>query len=194
MKAFAVCASLVLLAATSGAMAGEKATIGQQAPGFTLADSSGKDVSLSEYRGKIVVLEWFNPGCPVTVRHARSGTMKELVTRYQDREVVLIGINSTAGSTHATNQKAIEQYSLNYPLLNDSEGAVGRAYDAKTTPHMYIIDKSGKLVYAGAIDDDPNGGKADRTNHVQKALDEVLAGKAVSTAETRPYGCAVKYR
>lgn len=193
MRALALCASFLVLVASSWTFAADKAAIGQPAPNFTLQDTSGNAVSLADYKGKIVVLEWFNPGCPVTVRHAQAGTMKDLVNRYKDRDVVLLAINSTDGSTNATNQKATEQYKLNYPLLNDSNGRVGQAYSAKTTPHMYIIDRAGVLVYAGAIDDDPNGGKANRINHVSKALDEILAGNAVSTPETKPYGCSVKY-
>ena len=193
MKSFALFASFIIAAASTMSLAAERAAIGQPAPGFSLQDQTGKTVSLSDFKGQTVVLEWFNPGCPVTVRHAKSGTMKDLAGKYKGQGVVWLGINSTAGADNSTNQKAVEKFSLNYPVLNDSTGTVGKAYVAKTTPHMYIIEKSGSLAYAGAIDSDSSGGKADATNYVAKALDELLAGKAVSTPETKPYGCSVKY-
>lgn len=183
----AVC--VVMMAASVQA----KPVIGQPAPQFTLEDHNGKSVSLADFKGKIVVLEWWNEGCPVCARHARAGTMKKLVNTYADKGVVLLAINSTASCTNESNRKAAEQFSLNYPILNDSKGDVGRAYDARTTPHMYVIDKNGVLVYMGAIDDDPGGNKKEVVNYVAKALDELLAGKPVSTPETRPYGCSVKY-
>lgn len=188
---FAAMAAVSIL--VLGVSAQAKPEIGKPAPAFTLEDHNGNKVSLADLKGKIVVLEWWNEGCPVCVRHAQAGSIKNLVTRYGDKGVVVLGINSTASCTNASNKKAYEQFKLNYVLLNDASGQVGRAYDAKTTPHMYIIDKEGVLVYNGAIDDDPGGNKAEKVNYVAKALDELLAGKAVSTPETRPYGCSVKY-
>lgn len=190
-RIFAVMAAVSVL--MLGVAAQAKPEIGKPAPPFTLEDHNGNKVSLADFKGKIVVLEWWNEGCPVSARHAKSGTMKNLVSTYADKGVVHLGINSTASCTNASNKKAHERFGLNYVLLNDASGEVGRAYDAKTTPHMYIVDKDGVLVYNGAIDNDPGGNKADKVNYVAKALDELLAGKAVSTTETRPYGCSVKY-
>ena len=181
--------------AATGAAAVEpvSATIGAPAPGFTLPDASGQPVKLSDFAGKVVVLEWINPDCPFVVRHANAGTMKSLAQKYSGN-VVWIGINSTNYMDSAANAKWIADRALPYTVLDDHTGAVGRAYNAKTTPHMYVIDTTGKLVYAGAIDDDNGGTKgASAVNYVDAALAEVTAGKPVSVAETKPYGCSVKY-
>ncbi len=140
------------------------------------------------------MLEWWNEGCPVSARHARAGTMVQTFTKYQDKGVVWLAINSTSSATNGSDKKAAEAAKLNYPILNDASGDIGHAYGARTTPHMFMVNKSGKLVYDGAIDDDPGGSKSDKLNYVAKALDELLAGKSVSTPETKPYGCGVKYK
>lgn len=171
----------------------EKAELGKPAPQFTLNDSSGKPVSLSDYLGKIVVLEWVNPQCPFVQRHYQAGTMKTLADKYNGK-VVWLAINTTSSATPADNAAWISKYDLPYPILSDSSGTVGKAYGAKTTPNMFIIDQQGKLAYRGGIDDDPIGNKPDRTNYVEKALDQLLAGQAVAQAETRSYGCSVKYK
>lgn len=169
------------------------ATIGAAAPGFSLPDASGKTVSLSDFAGKIVVLEWINPECPFVKRHADAKTMKTLADKYHG-QVVWVGINSTHFMDSAANAKWIADRSLPYTVLDDHSGAVGRAYNAKTTPHMFVIDAAGKLVYAGAIDDDNGGTKGTGAiNYVDAALGELTAGKAVTVAETKPYGCSVKY-
>lgn len=181
--------------AAAGAPAVEpaSATIGAPAPAFTLPDAAGQPVKLSDFAGKVVVLEWVNPDCPFVKRHADAGTMRSLAQKYQGR-VVWLGINSTNYMDSAANAKWIAERSLPYPVLDDHTGAVGHAYNAKTTPHMYVIDTTGKLVYAGAIDDDNAGTKgASAVNYVDAALAEVTAGKPVSVAETKPYGCSVKY-
>ena len=168
--------------------------LGEAAPAFTLQDQTGKMVNLSDFAGKVVVLEWLNPECPFVVRHYKAKTMSTLVDKYKDKNVVWLAINSTNTATSEFNGSWVSENSLTYPILNDREGKVGKLYGAKTTPHMYVIDPSGKLVYRGAIDDDPsgqNGGKG--VNYVDQALDEVLAGKAVSVPETKSYGCSVKY-
>jgi peroxiredoxin len=176
------------------AEAAGQATIGATAPQFSLQDQDGKTVSLSDYAGKIVVLEWVNPQCPFVQRHYAAKTMITLANNYAGKSVVWIAINSTHTADNAENKSWVSQNSLTYPILNDSSGDVGKAYGAKSTPDMFIIDQSGKLVYEGAIDDDPAGDKgSDRVNYVQKALDEVLAGKPVSTSQTKSYGCSVKY-
>lgn len=171
------------------------ASVGVAAPGFSLEDQTGKKVSLSDFSGKkIVVLEWINPDCPYVQRHYKAATMKSLAEKYKDKGVVWLAINTTHYMNKETNQKWITDYQLPYQILDDHEGTVGRLYGAKTTPHMFIIDKSGKLVYQGAIDDDPRGNKGEnKVNYVAKALDELLAGKPISMSETKPYGCSVKY-
>jgi peroxiredoxin len=170
------------------------AKIGATAPQFTLQDQNGKTVSLSDYAGKIVVLEWTNPQCPVVQRHYKAKTMTTLVKQYAPQDVVWIGINSTKDATNAADVTWASAQGITWSILNDASGATGHAYGAKSTPGMYIIDKTGRLVYSGAIDNDPDGSMSDgKINYVSKALDEVLANKPVSTPETKSYGCAVHY-
>jgi peroxiredoxin len=192
-KVFAV--ALVAGAVGLIASAAEKknAGIGSAAPGFTLKDQDGKAVSLSDYKDKIVVLEWFNEGCPYVARHIKAGTMNSLATSYKDKGVVWLAIKTNEGGTCDANKKVVAEAKLAYTLLNDDQGGVARSYAPKSTPHMFIIDKSGKLAYTGAIDDDPDGDKAKPVNYVAKALNELLAGGSVSTPETKAYGCGVKY-
>jgi peroxiredoxin len=172
--------------------------VGEAAPGFTLKGADGKTYSLADYKGKVVVLEWVNPNCPFSDRHAREKTMSELAK--QHGEVVWLGINSTnpdrsdylkPAETLAYNRKN----GINYPVLYDETGKVGHSYDAKTTPHMFIVDKDGKIAYNGAIDDDPPGrkAKAERLNYVGHGLDAEKGGKSPDPASTKPYGCSVKY-
>jgi peroxiredoxin len=182
----------VVLAVASVAAAG--VGVGEKAPDFTLMDTEGNSVSLSDFAGKIVVLEWLNPDCPYVKRHYKTGTMKNLATAYADRDVVWLTINSTHYMDAAANAKFKADNDLPYTILVDQDGTVGHTYDAATTPHMYIIDGEGTLVYVGAIDDDPRGSSDAPSNYVAAALDEVTAGKPVTTAETKPYGCSVKYK
>ena len=177
------------------AMAGDGVSVGDAAPAFTLTDTAGNEVSLGDFEDKIVVLEWLNPDCPFVQRHYKAGTMKDLATQYDGEGVVWLTINSTNYMDAAANAKFKAANGLPYTILVDQSGKVGHLYDAQTTPHMYIIDGNGTLVYIGAIDDDPRGNKGEpAVNYVAVALDEVLAGKAVTTAETKPYGCSVKYK
>lgn len=173
------------------------ATVGEAAPGFTLPDLEGAEHSLADYRGKVVVLEWINPNCPFSERHAREETMLDLADEHQ---VVWLAVNSTnpdhrdylePAEHHAYNDK----YGIDYPVLYDLSGDVGRAYDAKTTPHMYIIDEDGTLLYDGAIDDDPAGrrDRDERANYVDGGLEDHAGGRPVEPATTKPYGCSVKY-
>jgi len=188
---------MIVLAAMGAipAMAGDGVSVGDPAPDFTLTDSAGNEVSLSDFEGKIVVLEWLNPDCPFVQRHYKAGTMKDLATKYDGEGVVWLTINSTNYMDGAANAKFKADNSLPYTILVDQAGDVGHLYGAKTTPHMYIIDGSGSLVYIGAIDDDPRGNKGEpAVNYVAVALDEVLAGESVTNAETKPYGCSVKYK
>jgi len=177
----------------------DKAKIGAPAPAFSLQDTSGKTINLSDYSGKIVVLEWVNPDCPYVKRHYNLKTMTSLADKNKDKDVVWLAV-ATGGTANADKLKSFaEQDSIGYPILLDPDGATARAYGAKTTPHMFIIDKEGKLAYAGGIDDKPNDDpKAPlaegTTNYVEKALSELQAGTAVSTPETKSYGCSVKYK
>lgn len=184
-------AAIVIAAAVPAAAA---VAVGEAAPGFTLMDTAGNEVSLSDFEGKVVVLEWLNPDCPFVVRHYKAGTMKALAEKYGGKGVVWLTINSTNYMDAEANAKFKAANQLPYPILVDQDGAVGHLYDARTTPHMFIIDGDGKLAYMGAIDDDPRGSSDTPANYVAAALDEVLAGKPVTTAETTPYGCSVKYK
>jgi len=165
----------------------------QKAPAFTLEDVDGKKVSLSDFADKIVVLEWMNPGCPIWARHHKAGTFRTLAEKYKDKGVVWLAINSTNSADKEKNKNFAETEKVPYPILDDHEGTVGKAYGAKTSPHMFVIDKHGRLAYQGAIDDDPAGKKESPLNYVDQALTELLAGKAVSVPKTEPYGCSVKY-
>ena len=189
----AILLGLFLLA---GGASAEQAKIGKKAPDFTLKDHNGKDVKLTDFKGKTVVLEWLNPGCPFVKRHYEAGTMVKLAKEYsKSRDVVWLALNSGAGATAADMKQFAEKHKLPYPILIDSDGEVGKAYGAKTTPHIFIIDKKGDLAYAGGIDNDPDGEKsADRVNYVKQALDELGGGKSVSKSETPSYGCGIKYK
>jgi len=198
MKQVLIATALVLAAA--GALA--SATVGQAAPAFSAVDTAGKTVSLADFKGKHVVLEWVNPGCPFVVKHYDSGNMQGTQKEATAQGVVWLAINSTA--PEATDFKApaaLSKWMQGHQTaatatLMDADGKVGRAYGARTTPHLYIINPAGRLVYAGAIDSKPTSNIADiasATNHVKKALAETLAGKPVSMATTKPYGCSVKY-
>ena len=185
-----------LLLAALPACAGS--TVGEAAPAFQLKGVDGKTYSLADYKGQVVVLEWVNPNCPFSDRHAREKTMSDLVK--QHGEVVWLGINST-NADHSNFVKPADylaynqKIGINYAVMYDETGTVVLAYDAKTTPHMFIIGKDGKIAYNGAIDDDPPGrkAKAERVNYVGGGLNAEKAGKNPDPASTKPYGCSVKY-
>ncbi|GAA0487335.1 thioredoxin family protein [Parasphingorhabdus litoris] len=175
---------------------------GAIAQDFKLTDMYGKTVQLSDFRGKTVVMEWHNPGCPFVVKHYDSGNMQATQAAARKQDVVWLTINSGAkGKQGHMNgpeaQKLVKQQDMSAShYLLDAKGIVGKAYAAKTTPHMYIVDGSGKLVYQGGIDNKPTANKADikgARNHVTAALNELKAGKQISVAQSRPYGCSVKY-
>jgi peroxiredoxin len=168
---------------------------GKRAPAFELNSFDGKTVSLSDYRGKIVVLEWFNFECPLSRYHYETkNTMVELAKKYKGKNVVWLAVNSTSHTTPEPNKTFAERHKLPYLILDDRSGKVGRAYGAQTTPHMYVIDPRGRIVYEGAIDDSPLGKKKEGVvNYVDNALAELTARKAVSTPKTKPYGCTIKY-
>jgi peroxiredoxin len=189
-------AALMLLATTVTSTVRAEAKVGDAAPAFSLTDQDGKTVSLADFAGKVVVLEWFNDQCPYVQKHYKEGHMNNLAAQYKDKGVVWLAINSTSSTSNEKNKAIASKWSVSRPILNDASGATGKAYGARTTPHMYVIGTDGKLAYKGAIDsnnDSETSSIASATNYVARALDETLAGTAVSTPETKPYGCSVKY-
>jgi len=172
-----------------------KAKVGQPAPLFTLTDQTGKTHNLADFKDKVVVLEWFNEGCPFVKKFYVNGDMNTWAKSYADKGVVWIAVNSTKSSNNESDKKIAGDWKIDRPILSDADGTVGHAYGAKTTPHMFIINK-GTLSYAGAIDAKPSADASDvkgSKNYVAQALDEILANKSVSEAETKAYGCSVKY-
>lgn len=164
---------------------------------FTLNDQDGKAVKLSELAGKVVVLEWLNPDCPFTQRHYKpeNQTVVNLVEKYKGKDVVILSINSTNYFDQAKNKAWHTEMKLKHQILDDHDGTVGKHFKARSTPHIYIIDTKGHLVYNGAIDNDQFGDKpaGEVVNYVSLVVDELLAGKKPSITETKPYGCSVKY-
>lgn len=191
--------AVAVLAATSAAA---QAAVGREAPPFAVGDTQGRRVALGDFKGKHVVLEWVNPGCPYVQKHYNSGNMPATQKAARARDVVWLTINSTAAEHHDYRKpNDLEAWlqgkgSVMNATLMDVDGKVGRAYGARTTPHMYVIDPQGRLVYAGAIDSIPSANPADigiATNYVNQALGELLAGKAVSKPTSNAYGCSIKY-
>jgi len=170
---------------------------GRQAPDFELTSFKGEKVKLAELKGKIVVLEWFNFECPFSrYHHETKTTMADLARKYKDKNVVWFAVNSTSHTTAAANRQFAQKHDLPYPILDDRSGKVGRAYGARTTPHMIVIDKDGYIAYNGAIDSAPLGKVKDdagKINYVDKALVELTSGQDVGVPTTTPYGCSVKY-
>ncbi|HEV2122998.1 MAG TPA: thioredoxin family protein [Chloroflexota bacterium] len=199
----AVSALSYTIVAASPAAAAAAPQVGRAAPDFKLNDVDGRVVTLSDFKGKTVVLEWNNPECPFVKKHYDSGNMQKTQAAALADGAVWLSINSSApgkqgNMSGAEAKKAFaDQKARPTAYLLDPKGVVGKGYDAKTTPHIYIINKAGALVYVGGIDDKPTKNKddiKDARNHVLAALSEVKAGKAVSVPTTRPYGCAVKYK
>ncbi|HVR48842.1 MAG TPA: thioredoxin family protein [Pseudorhodoferax sp.] len=199
-------ALLATLAASATLLAGAAhaaAAVGQPAPAFTLTDTSGKTRSLAEFKGKTVVLEWTNPGCPFVRKHYDSANLPGLQKEFTGRDVVWLAINSTekAASDYLAPQQLAawiqDKSGAPTATLMDEEGQVGRAYGARTTPHMYIVNPQGTLVYAGGIDSIASARVSDiktATNYVRQGLNEALAGQPISQAQTAPYGCTIKYK
>ena len=194
--------ALAALATAVGAPALADAVVGQPAPAFTLPAANGKTHALADFAGKVVVLEWWNPECPFVGKHYGSGNMQKLQKEWTAKGVVWLTVSSSApgkqGHVDGAKAEAFMKEKSGAPtaVLLDPEGKVGRAYGAKTTPHMFVIDGKGRVVYAGGIDDKPSTDRADvatAKNYVAAALGEVLAGKPVSTPTSSPYGCGVKY-
>jgi len=192
--------AVVLLSIIGTALAAPQT--GQPAPEFTLTDSNGKSHKLSDFKGKFVVLEWLNHGCPFVVKHYGSGNMQGLQKEFTGKDVVWLSIVSSAPgkqghmSPEDANKAKEEKGSASTAVLLDEDGTVGRLYDAKVTPHMFVVDPEGTLIYMGAVDDVKSTDAADiagAKNYVKQALDEAMAGKPVSEPTTTAYGCPVKY-
>src|SRR5229473_349491 len=193
-----------LIAFAAGALyAADVPPVGSAAPDFSAPDASGKTQSLSQYKGKYVVLEWFNPECPFVKKHYGTDNMQKLQKEYTDKGVVWLTIDSNAPGTEGNlTPEQAEKVATSWKtqqtaLLLDPDGKVGRAYGAKNTPNMVIINPQGKIAYEGAIDSKASPNPADipsSTNYVKAALDQSLAGKPITTPQTKPYGCSVKYK
>jgi hypothetical protein len=190
---------LSLLSLASPALA---ADVGQPAPDFSLTDLDGKVHRLSDHKGQIVVLEWFNPGCPYVVASHTKGSLVDTAARKSKEGVVWLLVNSGApgkqGHGVETNRAAARSWSISSPILVDEAGAVGRAYGATNTPHLFVVGRDGKLAYKGAIDNSPDAERGAPqggvlVEYVSAAIDDLTAGRPVRTAETKPYGCGVKY-
>jgi len=190
----------LLLLLTGAALAA--ATVGEAAPPFSAIDTSGKKVSLADFKGKTVVLEWTNPGCPFVQKHYRSANMQATQKAALAQGVVWLSVNSTAvGDTDYKTPVEMgvwmqQQRGTPSATLMDSDGKIGRAYGARATPHMFVIDGSGRVAYAGAIDSKPSAKVVDiqtATNYVTQAVNELVAGKPVSIPTSAPYGCSVHY-
>ena len=201
MKRIILITAFTSLTATA-LFAAESPRVGSAAPDFSLPDAKGKTHSLSEHKGKYVVLEWFNPECPFVKKHYGSGNMQKLQQEYSGKGVVWMSIDSSAAGKegHLTPEAAMKQMADwkmdSTALLLDPAGKAGQAYGAKNTPHMFVINPEGKIVYEGAIDSKASANPADlpnATNYVKVALDESMSGKQVSNPNTKPYGCSVKY-
>lgn len=188
---------------TPGREAPDSPAVGTNAPDFSVTDSKGKTQSVSQYKGKHVVLEWFNPECPFVKKHYDSGNMQKLQEEFTGKDIVWLTIDSSAPGKqgHLTaeqaNLKITKLKMKSTALVIDADGQAGLSYGAKTTPHMFVINPEGKIVYQGAIDSRNSTSAADipsSTNYVTVALEESLAGTPVSTATKQPYGCSVKYK
>jgi peroxiredoxin len=201
MRSIVLIAAFVMFVISSSAHAAP-ATVGKPAPDFTLKDLDGKDVKLSSFKGKTVVLEWFNPGCPYVKKSHSVGSLVSTAAKHTKSGIVWLAINSGApgkqGADPKQNADAVKTWSLAHPVLLDPTGATGKAYGATNTPHMFVIDSKGTLVYAGAIDNSPDGeGKSAEggklVNYVDAALADIAAKRAVKVSSTKAYGCGVKY-
>jgi peroxiredoxin len=177
-----------------------RASLGELAPDFTLRDLDGREYRLSKYRGKLVVLEWFNPECHFVVHAYTEGPLHEMQERYSASGVVWLSINSSstgqAGADPATNRAFAAEHRVRTPILFDPTGIVGRTYAARTTPHLFVINERGILVYRGALDNAPLGkveSTATKINYVEAAIADLKSGHAVTVSDVRPYGCGVRY-
>lgn len=173
------------------------AEIGKPAPAFELKDTEGKTHKLADYKGKIVVIEWMNHECPVCKRHAEAKTASTTLKKFEGKPVVWLGIDSShfCETKLDSIKKFNAEKALPFPTLLDAPGKIGKAYGAKTTPHVFVIDQTGNLAYQGAIDNKPDGeGRGETKNYVEEAVNALLSGSAVPTPITKSYGCGVKYK
>lgn len=194
------CLSIALFLSVSAFAAGVEP--GGAAPDFKLKDVNGKTVSVADFKGKVVVLEWFNPECPFVKAAHTKGSLVSFAKKVTGTGVVWLAVNSGGpgkqGAGPEKSKAGVKSFNLDHPVLLDETGEVGKAYGATNTPHLFVIGKDGKVVYAGAIDNSPDGelgnpegGKL--VNHVEQALSDLAAGKPVRTPKTKAYGCSVKY-
>lgn len=175
----------IVVTLPSSVLAADTAEVGKPAPAFTLKDDSGRVHSLAQYQGKVVVLEWTNPGCPFVRRHLAARTVATTRAGFDAQKVVWLAVDSTSSPV---------TMSLDYPVLQDADGTVGRHFGARMTPQVFVIDAQGVVRYSGAIDDDPRGNKRTGvTNYVKNAVNALLSGNRVPSSTTEPYGCSVKY-
>ena len=195
--------TLLTFAASTALFAADSPAVGTNAPDFSVTDSKGKTQSVSQYKGKYVVLEWFNPDCPFVKKHYGGGNMQKLQEEFTGKGVVWLSIDSSAPGKegHLTAEQAekkiAEWKTKQTALVLDPDGKAGQTYGAKNTPHMFVINPEGKVIYEGAIDSKASANAADianSTNYVKVALEESMGGKPVTTANTKPYGCSVKYK
>ena len=195
--------SAAALLALGAHLPARAARVGQPAPDFSLPDTGGKAVRLADFRGRFVVLEWTNPGCPFVRKHYESGNMGATQKLARDQGVARLAINSTetASGDYLEPPRLADwlkqHQGVPTAVLMDPEGTTGRAYDAKTTPHLYIVDPQGMLVYAGGIDSIASARVSDiekATNHVKAALADIAAKRPIAQAVTKPYGCTIKYK
>jgi len=202
MKKWTASAIVAVMAVTIALTAAKAARVGERAPDFTATDSNGKTQKLGDYAGKFVVLEWTNRGCPYTQKQYNSGNMQRLQKEWTAKGVIWLTVISSAqgkqGYVTAPEENSYVKQANASPtaVILDPDGSLGHLYDAKTTPHMFIINPQGMLIYNGAIDDKPTTDTADingAKNYVSVALDEAMAGKPVTISTSRPYGCSVKY-
>ncbi len=168
--------------------------LGKLAPNFTLIDSGGESISLHDFKGKHVILEWFNPDCRRVQQHYQNKSVQKILKKYSGKEIIWLGINSSYYMNQEDNKRWRDVNSLSYRLLGDFTGEIAKLYQAKTTPQIYIINPIGILIYQGAFDDNPEGDKAESINYIEMALDESLANKPISKPKIEPYGCLVKYK
>jgi peroxiredoxin len=186
----------------SAAVDAAHAEVGKPAPDFALKDLDGKEVRLSSFKGKTVVLEWFNPGCPFVDKSHTKGSLKDAAKRHMKNGIVWLAVNSGGAGKQGhgvdANREGAKKYGMDYPILLDESGEVGKKYGATNTPHIFVIDDKGTLAYRGAVDNSPDGEGESPTggklvSYVDEALGAVASGKAPATAETKAYGCGVKY-
>lgn len=198
---YSLLSAFVLVLVT--AFSAQAVEVGKPAPDFKTKDISGAVQSISQYKDKIVVLEWTNPGCPFVRKHYDEGNMQGLQKYAAEKGVVWISINSSPEgkegymTTEEAKSSVEKEKAVPASYILDAEGTIGKLYNAKTTPHMYVISSDGTLVYEGAIDDKASADPADiktSKNYVKEAIDALLGGKPIATSQTRAYGCSVKYK